>query len=400
MLKKWLRKCKLIVSLHNVICKYIFTQGKSMKMIDNIYNNKNLPVKGHALLAYLTRPFFMNKNNPAFRSHTNIQRSLMIVKVLNELGYVVDVVDWDNLDFVPEKKYDLFIGHGGKNFESIYKHLNKDAIVIYFSTGSYWKFHNTQEERRFDDLKLRRGVTLPYDRYINESEEFANSVADGIICLGNHHICETYSKFPLVLNLNNASYSDDHYNKVTKNFEKNRKNFLFFSGWGNVHKGLDLLLEVFSKSDKNLYICTHLDSEFKKFYKHELRDYPNIHYVGFIQMRSKKFYNLMDKCNYVIFPSCSEGSPGSVVACLQYGLIPIVSKESNLDVDNYGILLKECSIKDITKVINDVSNKPIDWIREKSLLARKAAITDYSEETFLNNLKNHIKHIIEKASAK
>ena len=73
-----------------------------------------------------------------------------------------------------------------------------------------------------------------------------------------------------------------------------------------------------------------------------------------------------------------------------------LNKESNIDVQNHGVLLKECSIGEITKIVNEVSNKPIDWIREKSLLARKAAITDYSEETFLNNLKNHIKFIIGK----
>ncbi len=350
-----------------------------------------------ALVSYRVRPLLQPPPQIRF---SNDGIALAIPRALNELGYSVDVVNWDDLNFVPEKKYDLFIGHGGKNFKSIYKHLNKEAIVIYFSTGSYWEFHNTQEEKRFNDLKLRRGVILPYDRYINKSEEFANSVADGIICLGNRHVAKTYSKFPLVLSINNASYYDDHYEKAAKDFAKNRKNFLFFSGGGNVHKGLDLLLEVFSGFDKNLYICTHLDSEFKKFYKRELRDYPNILYVGFIKMRSKKFYDLMDKCNYVIFPSCSEGSPGSVINCLQYGLIPIVSKESNLDVHNYGILLETCSIENITRVINNVSNKPIDWIKEKSLLARKAAITNYSEETFLNNLKNHIKYIIEKTSAK
>jgi hypothetical protein len=56
-----------------------------------------------------------------------------------------------------------------------------------------------------------------------------------------------------------------------------------------------------------------------------------------------------------------------------------------------------CSIEEITKIVNEVSNKQIDWIREKSLLARNAAITEYSEETFLRNMKKHIKFICEKS---
>ena len=349
-----------------------------------------------ALVSYLVNPLL---NPPKKIRFSNDGIAINLIKSLNELGYIVDVVNWDDQKFIPKKKYDIFIGHGGKNFENIYSHLNKDAVTIYFSTGSYWKFHNEQEIRRFNELKNRKSVTLPYDRYIHESEEFANSVADGIICLGNHHSRETYSNFPLVLNLNNASYFDNHYDLNTKNLTENRNNYLFFSGSGNVHKGLDLLLEAFSHSDKNLYICTSIDDNFKRVYKKELEQSPNIHYIGLVQLQSKQFYKIINTCNYIILPSCSEGSPGSVIDCLQYGLIPIVSKESNIDVQNYGFILDKCSIEEIIKTINEVSDKSIEWLNEKTLLSSQAAITYYSEDVFLNNLKEHIRYIVEKTNA-
>jgi hypothetical protein len=48
-------------------------------------------------------------------------------------------------------------------------------------------------------------------------EEEANCNADGIICLGNNTKA-TYSKFPVVLNLNNAAYPDSHFDNAKKDF--------------------------------------------------------------------------------------------------------------------------------------------------------------------------------------
>jgi len=105
---------------------------------------------------------------------------------------------------------------------------------------------------------------LPYDRWIQDCEEYANESADGIICLGNIVARDSYSKFPLVINLNNAAYHDTRYERTKKDFNRGRNNFLFFSGSGNVHKGLDLLLEAFSQLPAHLYICQYISPDFPK----------------------------------------------------------------------------------------------------------------------------------------
>jgi glycosyltransferase involved in cell wall biosynthesis len=361
---------------------------KYEKYLDKVISNKKW-----ALLSYLTYPLSYPIKKIRF---SNDGIALSIPRALNELGYSVDIVDWDNLNFIPKKEYDLFFGHAGGNFRNIYKNLNKNATVICFLSANHYQFSNQQEEKRYKYLTDRHGVSLPLHHFIYDTNihEFSYSVSDGMICLGDSSILKTYSKFPLVLNLNNASYPDNHYETIDKDFEKIRNNFLFFAGGGNVHKGLDLLLDAFAKSDKNLYICTVLEPEFRKLYRNELKK-SNIHFMGWVKPRSKRFYQIMDNCTFIIFPSCSEGSAGSVVESMNQGLIPIVSRETRIDVTGFGLFLNECTVEEINKVVEEVSNKPLNWIKEKSLLTRKAAVTDFSEENFIKNMKYNIAKIIE-----
>lgn len=350
-----------------------------------------------ALVSYLLAPLF--ESNYIRFSNDGIARS--IPRALNELGYSVDIIEFNDMNFKPNVKYDLFFCHVGGNFKNIYDKLDKDTVVICFSPGEYWQFANLQEEKRFEYLKQRHGVSLPFDRYRRDvdSEEFSYSSADGIICLGDGSIRESYSKFPVVLNLNNASYHNNHYDVSKKNHEISKNNFVFFAGGGNVHKGLDVLLDAFKNTDKNLYICTILDSKFKNLYAAELKK-PNIHFMGWVNPRSNKFYKIVDNCSFIIFPSCSEGSAGSVVECMNQGLIPIVSRETRIDVSDFGIFLEECKVDEIIQVIENASNKPPRWIKEKSFLTRKAAITEYSEEAFIKNMKHNIIKIVEESTDK
>ncbi len=357
------------------------------------HGNITKPTK-RALLSYITMPLRLSVDDPRNAQFSNIGIAQSIVRVLNELGYIVDVVEWNDTKFVPRRKYDLFIGHGGHNLGRIARHLSPQVVKIYFSTGLYWKEHNRLEEERFRRLEERRGVQLPYDRWISYDEEYANQSADGIICLGNQVAKMSYSKFPLVINLNNAAYNDERYDRVKKDFASGRTKFLFFSGGGNVHKGLDVLLEAFVQTDAHLYICQDIRSDFYEVYRHELEDFPNVHLVGTIPMRSQQFYELVDTCNFAIYPSCAEGQPGSVVECIHQGVIPIVSRETNIDTNSYGITLNSCSIEEIVEVIRDLSQRPAEWHEEMSRRTRKAALARFSEAAFLRNMKAAIECII------
>lgn len=343
----------------------------------------------HALVSYLVSPLVSDIKKTI---QTNRSNAINIVRALNELGFIVDIVSWDDKKFIPKRIYDLFIGHGGINFERISKKLNSDCIQIYYSTGLYWKLHNKKEIERVNQLNKRRNVNLKPDRYIYNSEEYALNTADGIIALGNKFTRKIYSKFPIVLTINNAAPGNPKYDISKKIFKKAYNNFLFFSGSGNIHKGLDLVLEAFLKTnDKNLYVCTKLDDAFSKVYENELFKTKNIYYIGFVEMFSEKFYEIMNLCNYFIHPSCGEGSMRSAVLCMHHGLIPIVSKETTIDVDGFGYIIENCTIKNIIKIVNKVVNLDVSKKLSENII--KFAREKFSEKEYLKNMKKHIKYI-------
>ena len=350
--------------------------------------------KKRALVSYMTMPFRLRPGHAEHIRFSNNGIARNIVRALNELGYVVDLVEWSDTKFVPKQKYDLFLGHGAKNFERLLRGLPADIPKIYFSSGTYWKHFNDAEEARFAALEQRRGVRLPYDRWIHESEEYANQAADGIICLGNSVTCETYKKFATVIHINNAAYPELRNELTRKNFETARKNFLFFAGGGNVHKGLDLLLESFPRVEADLWVCQFLDPQFAEVYRHELENCPNIHTMGYVEMRSAEFYDLADRCAYVIHPSCAEGCVGSVVECMHHGLIPVVSRESTVETGDYGVTLKNCSIEEIAQTVEELSQKPAEWCAEKSRATRAAAVQNFSEAAFLKNIRGAFESVL------
>ncbi len=352
-------------------------------------NARRVASPGRVLISYITSPFRLAPQDPANVRFSNVGIARTMVRALNDLGYVVDLIDYDDARFVPKQSYDLFIGHAGNNFERIARRLPTGATTIYFATGSYWSTNNGRELERLGDLQRRRGVWLPPERLVTHSEEWANKHADGIICLGNTANKETFVAFPVVYALNNAAYFDAHYDMQSKDFEAGRRNVLYFAGPGNVHKGLDLLLEAFDGLDAHLYICQHVRPDFAAIYRRELR-LPNVHLIGHIAMRSPRFYDLANRCNVVISPSCSEASQGAIIECMHQGLIPIMSKESTIDAGDYGITLQECTVGEIASVVKDVTGRPTAWHKIMSHRTRQATITDFSEEAFYRNMKRAI----------
>jgi glycosyltransferase involved in cell wall biosynthesis len=343
-----------------------------------------------ALLSYLPNFVIEEARGLKTSQFSNVGLALELPKILNQLGYIVDIVSWEDTKFEPSRPYDLFIGHGAKNFENIHRALRPKTQTIYFSSGSYWKFHNEQEDARLADFKKRHGVELPRDRYIYESEEFANQQAEAIICLGNADTKQTYEAFPRVYNLPIATYPDPRPEQEMT--EARRKSWLFYSGGGNIHKGLDLVIDSFENTDLELYICTLLDPEFEKFYYKQLHQTKNIHYIGLVDPRSSQYYEIMEKCAFTILPSCSEGSPGSVVDCMQRGLIPVVSQAAHIDIGDFGLTLPRADVTNIRTTIDVCRKLPLEDLRLRSEWAKQAAEA-YSIERFESNLKSILTEI-------
>ncbi len=353
-----------------------------------------------ALVSYLVLPLLPP---PALRERvlfSNRGIAQQIVQGLNEMGYLVDIVNYDNLSFQPSDSYDLFVGHAGINFEHISRLLPRHTARIYFSTGIYWREMNVREARRFYDLTLRTGHVLPPDRYVGNPEDYANQVADGIICLGNKDAAKTYARFPQVVNINNGIFPLCWEGWQDKDYGEGRKHFLFFSGRGNVHKGLDRLLEAFAGLDLHLHVCQHLEPDFERVYRQELKQCPNIHVHGFIKMRSSHFESLAQRCNWVILPTCAEGQPGSVIECMAYGLVPILPDAANIDLEDWGVRLPDCEVETIRSEVSRVSTMAVEECRGRAARVVEASKEKYSVENFRSSFIRGVAQILKVVQAR
>ena len=319
------------------------------------------------------------------------RKSLVMVLALNDMGYCVDLIDYRDTEFVSEKVYDIFIGHGGVNFKSISERIKINGPMIYYSTGFYWKEHNRQEKERFENLELRKGVRLPYDRYIFVSEAEALKIANLIIGVGNKKTLRTYSDFDKVCMINNMVIAPESLLESENKFEDKRNNFLFFSGRGNVHKGLDLLIDVFKGlENQHLWICTSLDKQFKVLFARELDECKNIHVVGHIITFSQQHKKLADKCNWIILPSCSEGQSSSILENMALGLVPVISAQCGIDTKHYGVEIGDCTIEPLRALAEKLSFTTEEKWKRMSVEARKTVIDDYTVENFRENIRNAI----------
>jgi glycosyltransferase involved in cell wall biosynthesis len=255
-------------------------------------------------------------------------------------------------------------------------------------------YNNLAESRRLFELQQRRGVTLRPWRF--EYPNLAIENSDYATILGNEFTKNTFSY------ANKPMYRMPNAHPFLypwpqgKNFEACCKNFLWFGSGGLVRKGLDLVLDVFAEMPEyNLTVCGPIQKEkdFEKAYYKELYQTPNIHTVGWVNISSPEFLKITDKCIGLIFPSCAEGQCGAVINCLHAGLIPIISYESGVDVDEFGIILKDCSIHTIKNTVRMVSDLPADKLRKKAKKAWEYARANHTREKFAEEYRKVIEKI-------
>jgi len=93
----------------------LFNKIKSKRNVPLTFYPKNKDIKGHILFSYLADPLIWNSADERFKWHSNAWESKEIVKIFNDLGYVVDAINHDDL-FYPERLYDVFFLYRWKFF--------------------------------------------------------------------------------------------------------------------------------------------------------------------------------------------------------------------------------------------------------------------------------------------
>ncbi|NIT04304.1 hypothetical protein GTO10_05295 [Candidatus Saccharibacteria bacterium] len=351
--------------------------------------------KGRVLFSYLAEPLLWKDSDPRFGGHTNKWKSWKIAKIFQGLGYAVDAIEWTDHKFEPEKSYDvIFDIHA--NLQRLTS-FNARARKILYLTGSYVDYQNSAELERLKELKKRKGVRLVPRRFIRDAGDYKKSLALADYCLlaGNENTHKTFPK-RYRGKIHPISNPGSHlgWRKSRGAFVPVQREFLWFSGGGAVHKGLDLVLEVFSaKPYLVLNVVGPVDHEqdFFDAYREELTRTTNIRYHGFLDPSSEEFREIVSRVFCFVAPSCSEGASSAVLTCLEIGIFPILSRDTGVSLPRgSGFFLRDLSIGEIGSLVDKAYQIPKDELTKRIDVVQNFVLKQHSKEKFSEDIKQHI----------
>lgn len=342
---------------------------------------------------YLTQPFLAG--TPP-HTHQNVWQMKELAKCIGEHRYDVDVVDAFAERAAITDRYDLIVDIHPKATSLYSDHLTADCIKIAYMTSSHSAHRNSSERRRLDDLERRRGVRLLPRRQMEPINDTWLRLADGMFFLGNQRNLSTYGENhpPHVHFIKNTGYDF----LTPKYFMgKNPNSFLFIASGGQVHKGLDLILEAFAgRPHLELFVCSLFaeEGDFCSTYNRELYKTSNIHPVGYVDIGDRMFRDIADVCSFALLPSCSEANAGSVLTAMSAGVIPIVSRECGFE-DGEVHYLRESTIDEIGRTADEYAQKSLPWIVAEAARIAVVAKMRYGTEQYSKSVRAALSAVIE-----
>ncbi|MEO8274689.1 MAG: glycosyltransferase [Thermoanaerobaculia bacterium] len=355
------------------------------------------PRTGRALLSYILDPYLLRPGQTLPHSHTHFWESREMGRILLDLGFELDVVHWNNRSFVPRRPYDLFIDVR-LNLERLSPLLGEECLKLMHIETAHCDFYNPAQERRLAELAERRGIRLAPYKLLEPNRAIENAAAATI--LGNRATQATYAPFGKPLWPVPISQPFLYPFPDDKDFLTARRRFLWFGSGGLLHKGLDRVLEVFaSQPDLELTVVGPVDREpeFERAFRRELYTTPNIHTHGWIDVAGAEFRELAARHLALVYPSCSEGQNGGAVTCMHAALIPVLSRESGVDLSPaYGIELESSSVDEIRSRVLELSRRSPAELTQMSRNAWEWVRAHHTRERFSQVYRESLLEILQR----
>ena len=310
--------------------------------------------------------------------HTNRFELFQIIRCFIKMGYVIDVCSCEEKEALPiirNKKYNVIFGMGEVFRNAIESH--EDAFSILYLTENPYEVSQQKEQERIDYLYERKKVKWQIERTGRVFYKDDEQKADAVLCMCNpdylKHTGESVRQIIPSTFFNPSFQWTFERKKIT--------NFLVLGTAGFVHKGIDILVEVFEKHEEwNLYLCGHNNTKImEKLGYHN--PYGNIHDCGYIDVNDDVFLGLVSKCTFILLPSCSEGISTAVLTGACHGLIPIVTKEAGVS------FLQQWMIELSGYLVEDIESTLLDAVKlsQKELRQRSFELCEYIADRFSLN---------------
>jgi|694.fasta_scaffold05054_17 hypothetical protein len=362
--------------------------------IQNVNRDLRKNTQPRVLISYITAPFEKNIDGKSF--HTNQKEAVQLLQVFIARNFAVDICHCLEEVALPEiiqKKYDVVFGFG-KAFAAACK-ANPKAIKIMYCTEAYPDFVKKQEQERLAYYHQRYGKEIQVSRHgkFYLPEHFLE--ADYLLYKGNHVTGQTFATlkhikafFPIAP----APFVNHNYQATERNIESTKKNFVWFGSYGAVHKGLDILVDIFNEHPEwQLSVCG--------LWKEEIPLLPemknNIKVYGFMDTSSEEFIDLVNSHSFVVLSTCSEGMSSGVLTCMVHGLIPLVSHESGIDLNNKEQYFEDFHLKHIEKKLLEWTEKPDKELLQLHHETFEQSRRNYNLEVFTATFDRHLQSCLQ-----
>lgn len=377
-----------------------FINEKPSVLLSNVFKRH---YDRRVLVSYIIAPFVTGLSD----RHTNLIECYTACKIFDELGFVVDVIDYNQYDkSIDYKSYDVIYGFG-ESFERLFHweeypdFVDKIKKIIY-GTGCDTVFSNKISLKRVADFYRNENILcLSSARLAPLTWRCQIVFADLVIALGNKFVCDTYKVYnvhrvePIEIFFKN--YVPVDLNR--KDFVVAKHNFLWWGSNGALHKGLDLVIKLFSKrQDINIFVCGYYpEYPFNNYLIEVINRSPNIANLGFIEVGSDQHKFLLSNCIATILPSASEGgAPGIVSSCGNAGLIPIITENCGLDLPHQvqQFVLNDLSVSCLEEKIDLLLSLGDDEIKSISQGVQSFFQKKHAFEQYEDKLKNYILSVL------
>lgn len=308
--------------------------------------------------------------------HANSLSVYPKLKYFIDKDYVIDLYECRSTAPVEVSgaAYNIVFGFG-KLYAILCKRNPHALKILYITENAPWAVEKKFKERLsyYEERHGRVDYTVRRNGFYTQEMFELSDV--GIAGNGSGNIASMRAVLKNIEQVHIAAIFNDRFVfDGKKNHHQTRKNFVWFGSSGAIHKGLDILIDVFrGLPDLKLDIYGATPVEMRAF------DLPaNVHDCGFVNVRSDEFIeNVVKKHSFVVSISCSEAFQSSVSTCMAHGLIPVVTPETGFDDVPGSIMCDDYHVDYIANVLSKASQMP-----ENRLVRLEKQIYEYTRTNF------------------